>query len=506
MEFFLNVKLPTSFKADIASKKALQMSVARMHGDGWTLRSVDLSKGVARFVRVSNDDDRAYEPDVGEQHISVRLTGKEDLDELSRWVASKYGEQYTLTSVDPISKTAFFKVLSPEADRCRWSVAALFSQKPWEVTVDNRPGGGFVVSLPPSYRPSRYDKQLDELASTTIGKPGWSFVGDPTSGKGEFIPGSPPTFPALIPFQDVPRSNLWSRIYLGEQLGTRDSPETKPLFTDLDSNPHTLINGTTNSGKSVLVFALITGALIGGWDLVIIDPEKEGIDFEVLRPWITPGNLATTLHTSVAALERVLDEMQRRTNIIKSNLKKKWTELPVGTFPPIMVVIEEAASLLTLEPISKGLSKESEAYLTLVENNAMRGSIQDMIGRLLRKARFTGISLVIVSQTSRAASGLPPAMRELTSGRILTGVSPTKSQRDTALKDPDAVPTVPPWIANDPLASRGVGVFEFDGSPPGIFKSVFIEISKEPGEDKVVLADILAQNGVLTRSELNSQH
>jgi hypothetical protein len=474
MDQVLNIKLPASFKPDKASQQALQMSVVQAHGDGWELRSVDITKGVARFVRTVNDADPAYQPDISDQRISVRLTGKEDFTSLAQWVASKYGKQYSLTSVDPVAKVAIFQVLSPEIDRCRNSLASLFGQKPWEITVSQRPGGGFVVSLPSDYRPSKYDRQLSEIAATVVGKPGWSFVGDSSSGQGEFIPGELPTFPPIIHFKDVPLSHSWSRIYLGEQLGTQESPSTKPLYTDFDTNPHILINGTTNSGKSVLVFALITGALIEGWDLVIIDPEKEGIDFESFRPWIAQGNLATTLTAAAITMERVVDEMGRRTNIIRNNHVRKWTELPEGTLTPMMVVIEEAASLLTLEPISKGLDKESEAYLVMTENNAMRGDIQHKMSLLLRKARFTGISLVIVSQTSRAASGLPPAMRELTSGRILTGPSPTKAQLETALKDPSSVPAVPSWIANDTEAARGVGVFEFDGYPPGVFKGVFI--------------------------------
>lgn len=500
MEVYLNVKLPSSFQANEASKKALCKSFEHQHGPGWVLKSIDMGARKARFVRV-DDGEHPYIPEVGDKRISIQLVGKQDLDELSNWVAKKYGDEYTLASVDSVSKTAIFRILSPEAARCRQSLASLFNQKPWEVSVEARPGGGFIVSLPPGYRDSRYERPLDELATTVVGKPGWSFVADPTAGKGEFVPGVPPTFPAIIRFEHVPPSGQWNRIYIGERLGTKDSPETKPLFTDLDTNPHTLINGTTNSGKSVLVFAMITGALINGWDLVILDPEKGGIDFEVFRPWIAPGNLAVTLGTAVAALDRVMDEQERRKNIILASQKRKWTELKEQTFPPIMVVIEEAASLLTLEPISKGLSKDSEEYLILNENNAMRASIQNKIFQLLRKARFTGISLVIVSQTSRANSGLPPAMRELTSGRILTGPSPTSSQRTTSLKEADAVPVVPTWIANDPVASRGVGVFEFDGIAPGVFKSVFIETEKAPGEDKIVLADILDQRGVKRRGD-----
>jgi len=51
------------------------------------------------------------------------------------------------------------------------------------------------------------------------------------------------------------------------------------------------------------------------------------------------------------------------------------------------------------------------------------------------------------------------------------------------------------------VASRGVGVFEFDGIAPGVFKSVFIETEKAPGEDKIVLADILDQRGVKRRGD-----
>ncbi len=497
MEYYLNVKLPETFGTDVASKQALTKVVRQQNGDGWELKSVDMTRHIARFVKtLENDDSHVNVVDSNDTRISIRLTGKEDMEELSRWVSNKYGEKFTLVSVEPLSKTAYFRVISVEEDRCRQAVAALFGQKPWDVSVKRRSDGGFSISLPVGYRPSRYDTQLDELAATTIGKIGWSFISDPASGTGEFIPGSPPTFPPYVLFEQAPQSQKWNEIYLGEKLGTKDNPDTQPLFTDLDINPHTLINGTTNSGKSVLVFALITGAILGGWDLAIVDPEKEGIDFEVFRPWIPQGRLATKLDRAEALMQEISDELGRRTNIIKSNGKRKWTELPEGTFNPMMVIIEEAASLLMLQPVPKGLDKEDEKYIATIESNALRSSIQVLIYELLRKARFAGIHLTIVSQTSKATNGLPPSMRELTSGRILTGTSPTATQRDTALKDSKSVPTVPSWIASDvdSRVARGVGVFEFDGMPSGVFKGAYIDTSDIPV--------ILEKAGVPTRAEV----
>jgi len=482
----MDVELPSSFGPDIASRNALVRLVRRKWGEEWELRTVDMSRRIAKFVK-SSETEVVNSDDL---QISIRLTGKENMEELSRWVANKYGEKYALSSVEPLSKTALFKVISPDEDRCRQSVAALFSQKPWEVEVKKRDDGGFTISLPVGYRPSRYDTQLDELASTTVGKIGWSFMSDPAAGVGHFIPGSPPTFPQIIQFNKAPKSGSWNRIYIGERLGTRDNPETQPLFTDLDVNPHTLINGTTNSGKSVLVFALITGALIGGWDLAIVDPEKEGIDFESFRPWVPYQRLATHLDRAESLLQEVLDELAKRTSVIRNSKKRKWTELPPGTFRPLMVVIEEAASLLMLQPVPKGLDKENPRYIDVVESNAKRSAIQSMIYELLRKARFAGISIVLVSQTSKATNGIPPSMRELTSGRILTGSSPTVTQRDTALKDSKSVPFVPAWITSDNSVARGVGVYEFDGMPAGVFKSVYIDTDD--------IAAILTNAGVPT--------
>ncbi|GAB2976402.1 hypothetical protein [Actinotalea caeni] len=56
---------------------------------------------------------------------------------------------------------------------------------------------------------------------------------------------------------------------------------------------------------------------------------------------------------------------------------------------------------------------------------------------------------------------------------MLLGANPSKQQRGHAFANPEKAPEVPEYIAEDEKASRGVGVAEFEGQAPVVFKSYF---------------------------------
>ncbi len=156
----------------------------------------------------------------------------------------------------------------------------------------------------------------------------------------------------------------------------------KPVCADLTSMPHLLVAGTTNSGKSVLVNAILTSLLLNNTPddlrLLLVDPKRveltgyNGIP-HLLAPVVVEHDRVT------GALQWVLREMDSRykkfakvgaRNIVDYNRKGE------EHIPYLVIVIDELADLMMLAP------DETERSIT----------------RLAQLARATGIHLIIATQ------------------------------------------------------------------------------------------------------------
>ena len=209
---------------------------------------------------------------------------------------------------------------------------------------------------------------------------------------------------APIPGKDVvgiqvPNQNL-ETIYLKEILESEvfknaSSPLTMalgkdivgaPFVTDLKKLPHLLIAGTTGSGKSVGINAMLLSLLYRNSPqtlrLMMIDPKM--LEFSIyndiphlLTPVITEAKKAiTALSNMVAEMERRYKIMsQTRTKNIESYNEKMKSE-GGEQFPYIVVIIDELADLMMTS------GKDVELY----------------IGRLAQMARASGIHLIVATQ------------------------------------------------------------------------------------------------------------
>ena len=198
---------------------------------------------------------------------------------------------------------------------------------------------------------------------------------------------------------EVPNQNL-DTIYLKEILESEvfknaSSPLTMalgkdivgaPFVTDLKKLPHLLIAGTTGSGKSVGINAMLLSLLYRNSPqtlrLMMIDPKM--LEFSIyndiphlLTPVITEAKKAiTALSNMVAEMERRYKIMsQTRTKNIESYNEKMKSE-GGEQFPYIVVIIDELADLMMTS------GKDVELY----------------IGRLAQMARASGIHLIVATQ------------------------------------------------------------------------------------------------------------
>lgn len=160
----------------------------------------------------------------------------------------------------------------------------------------------------------------------------------------------------------------------------------KPFVTDLKKLPHLLIAGTTGSGKSVGINAMILSLLYKNSPdqlrLLMIDPKM--LEFSIYNDiphLLTP--VITKPKQAIVALNNMVYEMERRYSLMSENRTKnienyndKVKKEGGEHFPYIVVIIDELADLM----MTSGKDVEYS------------------IARLAQMARASGIHLVVATQ------------------------------------------------------------------------------------------------------------
>ncbi len=160
----------------------------------------------------------------------------------------------------------------------------------------------------------------------------------------------------------------------------------KPFITDLKKLPHLLIAGTTGSGKSVGINAMLLSLLYrndpDSLKLVLIDPKMlEFSTYNDIPHLLTP--VIVEPKKAIAALANMVSEMERRYRMLSEakvknidNYNAKMQREGGNKLPYIVVVIDELADLM------------------------MNGGkeVEYSIARLAQMARAAGIHLIVATQ------------------------------------------------------------------------------------------------------------
>jgi S-DNA-T family DNA segregation ATPase FtsK/SpoIIIE len=178
-----------------------------------------------------------------------------------------------------------------------------------------------------------------------------------------------------------------------------------PVVADLAKMPHVLVAGTTGSGKSVAINAMILSLLYKAdasqVRLILVDPKMLELSvYEGIPHLLAP--VVTDMRQAAAALNWCVAEMERRYKLMSSlgvrnlagyNLKvreaiKAGTPLthpfsltpdnpePLAEIPLIVVVIDELADMMMV--VGK--------------------AVEQLIARLAQKARAAGVHLILATQ------------------------------------------------------------------------------------------------------------
>ena len=172
--------------------------------------------------------------------------------------------------------------------------------------------------------------------------------------------------------------------WLGLDLGG------KPVYIDLARMPHLLIAGSTGTGKSVCLNALLASVLLRSTPdelrMILIDPKKVELNhYESIPHLLTP--VVTNMKDAAAVLSNIVREMESRYELMgmkRARNLRDWNEARVASgeppIPTILVVIDELADLMMVSP----------------------AEVEDAIIRLAQKSRAVGIHLVLATQRPSA--------------------------------------------------------------------------------------------------------
>jgi S-DNA-T family DNA segregation ATPase FtsK/SpoIIIE len=207
----------------------------------------------------------------------------------------------------------------------------------------------------------------------------------PVPGKGYVGVEVPNEEAALVSLRDVMDSNEFQSIDSPLTIALGQSVDGTPVAANLDSMPHLLIAGTTGSGKSVCVNAVISSLLLRNTPdklkMIMIDPKRvELTGYNGIPHLVAP--VVVDLERIVGVLKWVTREMDERykrfSNAGARNIEDFNKHLPAGEewMPYVIVIIDELADLMMLAP------DETERVIT----------------RIAALARATGIHLVIATQ------------------------------------------------------------------------------------------------------------
>ncbi|WP_177420397.1 DNA translocase FtsK [endosymbiont of Lamellibrachia barhami] len=224
---------------------------------------------------------------------------------------------------------------------------------------------------------------------------------------------------------EIPNENR-EMVYLSEVLKSEvydsaKSPLTlalgkdiagNPMVADLGRMPHALIAGTTGSGKSVAINAMILSLLYKAKPtdvrMIMVDPKMLELSvYEGIPHLLTP--VVTDMQEAGNSLRWCVGEMERRyrlmatlgvRNIAGFNRKvkdaiKAGEPIKDPLFQPEPTEIIEAMAYPTLEPLPYIVVIIDElADLMMVA----RKKVEELIARLAQKARASGIHLILATQ------------------------------------------------------------------------------------------------------------
>ena len=177
-----------------------------------------------------------------------------------------------------------------------------------------------------------------------------------------------------------PKGSSPLAVWLGKDVSGQS------VSADLAPMPHALVAGTTGSGKSGCINAMLCSVLLHASPnevrLVLVDPKRVELNhYERLPHLLTP--VVTNPRMAANVLANLIGEMESRYGVMSEARARNLNELNQARrrageapLPYILCVIDELADLMMVAP----------------------GEVEDSIIRLAQKSRAVGIHLLLATQ------------------------------------------------------------------------------------------------------------
>jgi S-DNA-T family DNA segregation ATPase FtsK/SpoIIIE len=190
----------------------------------------------------------------------------------------------------------------------------------------------------------------------------------------------------LVALRDIVESDSFQRNRHALKFALGKDVTGHPISGNLESMPHLLIAGTTGSGKSVCVNAILTCFLLHNTPddlrLILVDPKRvELTGYNGIPHLLAP--VVVEIDRVIGALQWMTREMDKRYHMFAQAGSRNITDynarmkLQGGKkLPFLIVVIDELADLMMIAP----------------------GETEQTITRLAQLARATGIHMILATQ------------------------------------------------------------------------------------------------------------
>ena len=215
----------------------------------------------------------------------------------------------------------------------------------------------------------------------------------------------------VVRLREIVQSNNYEQspspltIALGKDIGG------KPVVADLAKMPHLLVAGTTGSGKSVginaMLLSLIYKASARDIRLILIDPKMlELSTYEGIPHLLAP--VVTDMSDAANALRWCVAEMERRYRLMASLGVRNIT----GCNRKILEAMKAGSPLVdplykpedNIDPEAPAPTLEKLPYIVVVIDEladlmmVVGKKVEELIARIAQKARAAGIHLILATQ------------------------------------------------------------------------------------------------------------
>lgn len=222
----------------------------------------------------------------------------------------------------------------------------------------------------------------------------------------------------------------------------------KVIKYDLTEAPHLLVAGTTGSGKSTFIHAMLCALLSKNTpdDLLIHLTDTKMVELDIYRdiPHLL-APVATDAYEAVDHFQALVSMMNIRYEMVKESGSRSLEEFnnkvnKNDKLPYILVVVDEVADLIMVA----------------------KKDIEESIVRIAQKARAVGIHLVLATQSPR---------RDVISGLLKCNL-PSRIAFSTSSELDSRI--ILDYNGAGNLTGLGDGLFSDQGNPPIRFQAPYI--------------------------------